>query len=274
MVRTQPAEVPVPDWTIHRADLAELEDDHPAFGSADVVVHAAVDYRSASQSVEMVGRVIAACRRNGVRRLVYISSHNAGFNRPGRYSRGKLAGEELVRGSGLTWVILRPTLLYGGSGGPFLSSLIRLARPTRVIPVLGGGRSLIQPAHRDDAAAVTTAALSDLDDRTVAIGGSEPISMRDLALTIRRCLGPALVIPLPIAPLRVPALVLPTMADKLRELDENKTLSPAELASLERLLGRRPRSLAADLPSIVARGGTRRRAGTGSAGVTSSDQTR
>ena len=61
-----------------------------------------------------------------------------------QYHQTKWAAEEIVRQSGLAWTIFRPSLVYG-PGDQSISQLSKLVRFAPVIPVLGTGRSQIQP---------------------------------------------------------------------------------------------------------------------------------
>ena len=63
---------------------------------------------------EIVGNVDAVARAAvaaGVRRLVYISVSNAAPDSSTAYFRAKAAAEAAVRGSGVSYAIVRPTLL-------------------------------------------------------------------------------------------------------------------------------------------------------------------
>ena len=71
-------------------------------------------------------RLLAAARRAGVRRIVQFSVTNAGPNAPTLYFRAKWAVEEAVIASGLSYAIVRPTLLCGRG-----DILIRATSPGR-----------------------------------------------------------------------------------------------------------------------------------------------
>src|ERR1700687_5895448 len=63
-------------------------------------------------AVENTRRLIAAGRRARVRRIVQTSIANPTAS-TNSYYRGKAALKEVVRSSGLSWAIVRPTLLFG-----------------------------------------------------------------------------------------------------------------------------------------------------------------
>ena len=64
-------------------------------------------------NVEGTANVIAAAKRDGVRRFVFVSSLSAREPQLSRYGASKAEAEELVKASGLDWTIVRPPAVYG-----------------------------------------------------------------------------------------------------------------------------------------------------------------
>jgi len=84
-----------------------------ALAGADVVVHAASSPARHTRQIDVEGtrRLLAAAHAAGVGHFAYISI--VGIERiPFGYYRAKVAAEELVRGSGLPWSILRATQFH------------------------------------------------------------------------------------------------------------------------------------------------------------------
>jgi len=143
---------------------------------SDVVFHVAgmVTARSEAEFLrtnrEGTECLVAACRRAGVSRLVYVSSMAAGGpSAPGSprtgsepadpvtaYGRSKLAGESAVRDSGLAWTILRPPMVYGPRDTEVLK-VFRLAR-RGLGPVFGSGRQELSAVTGPDLAEALLAA--------------------------------------------------------------------------------------------------------------------
>ena len=109
--------------------------------------------------VELPKRLVAACARNGVPRLVHISALGADADGPSEYQRSKAAGEAVIRGAdaALEWTILRPSVIFG-EGDSFLNLFARLAKLTPVLP-LGGANTRFQPVWVEDVARVVGASL-------------------------------------------------------------------------------------------------------------------
>lgn len=149
----------------------------------DVIQHvagavAAVDeaaYRRAN--VEGTANLLAAAARSGTPRFVQMSSGAAagpasrGVPRTATqppapvtaYGRSKLAGEQVVRGSPLPWVILRPPLVYGPRDRDNLIKVFKLAR-TGLVPVFGDGTQELSAVYAPDLA--EAAVLAGLEPRT------------------------------------------------------------------------------------------------------------
>lgn len=167
------------------------------------------------QRVNVAGTraLLNAARAAGVQRFVYVSSAAAGRETRGPYADSKRAAEELVRASGLDWVVLRPPAVIG-PGSQLETTVLRLAR-LGVVPVVGG-RGPLHPVHVDDLARLCLEAADreGIGGRTYAAGGPDPVSMTGLARAVVRA-SPhrALVVPLPgrvaLAAARVLEAVLP-----------------------------------------------------------------
>jgi uncharacterized protein YbjT (DUF2867 family) len=111
------------DWQCHLADV-------------DVIVNAAGVLRGRDMDAihfAMPKALHTAAKAASVRRVVLISAISARSDVSTDYSQSKLAGEAELRSSGLDWIILRPSLVYGdGSYGG--TSLMRgLARSVRIV---------------------------------------------------------------------------------------------------------------------------------------------
>ena len=148
--------------------------------------------------------IVAAAEEAGIPRAVFISTTavTTTLHPPTRQVR--LAAEQQIRGSGLDWTILRPTMIYGAAGDRNLSRLLPLLSRTAVLPVPGTGRCLHQPVHVADVAAVVLSALQ----RPTAVGslynvaGPEPLPFAELLRTCARAVGSRTrLVPIPLPPL-------------------------------------------------------------------------
>ncbi|MDB5364723.1 MAG: epimerase [Rhodospirillales bacterium] len=129
-----------------------------------------------------------AARKAGVTRAVLVSAISTGAATD--YARTKLAGETVLRDSGLAYCVLRPSLVYGeGSYGG--TSLLRgLAGFPGLLPIPGNGDARFSPIHLDDLAAMIAASLEGrADGTTLAPCGPGTLTLRELLAELRAWLG-------------------------------------------------------------------------------------
>ena len=183
-----------------------------AAAGCDAVVHLAnasgVTDEARVQAVNVGGteHVLAAARAAGARRIVFTSTISAMRQRMGPYGRSKRLAEERVRAAGVPFVILRPSLVYGGEETGLVAALARHLRSLPVMPVIGDGRIEIDPVHLDDLCAVIEACLvrDDVLGRTYDVVGPDRVTFDEFL----RCLGSVLGV-------RRPLLHLPARASLL-----------------------------------------------------------
>jgi NADH dehydrogenase len=103
------------------------------------------DFNSAH--VELPRKIVAACRRNGVARLLHMSALNAGPGQPSTYLRTKGEGERIAMSSGLNATVFRPSVIFG-PGDSSLSLFAKLG----VLPILplGSPDAKFQPVFVED----------------------------------------------------------------------------------------------------------------------------
>jgi len=124
----------------------------------------------------------------GVRRVVHISITGADPDSPLSYFRGKGRVEHALRASGLSYAILRPTLIFGPQD-VLLHNLAWLARRLPRVPVFGDGRYPVQPVHVEDVADLAVrAGATDQNLERDAVG-PETWSYADLVTAIATAVG-------------------------------------------------------------------------------------
>jgi uncharacterized protein YbjT (DUF2867 family) len=148
--------------------------------------------------------IVAAAEEAGIPRAVFVSTTGVTTTLDPPTKQVRLAAEHQIRGSGLAWTILRPTMIYGAPGDRNLSRLLVLLRRLPVLPVPAVGACLHQPVHVADVAA----AVLDTLARPAAIGsmynvaGPEPIPFAELLRTCARAVrSRTRFVPVPLAAL-------------------------------------------------------------------------
>jgi nucleoside-diphosphate-sugar epimerase len=131
--------------------------------------------------------LIAAARQAGVRRIVHTSIANP-TDSPNSYYRGKAATEEAVRSSGLSYGIVRPTLLFG-EGDVLINNIAWLLRHLPVFGIPGNGSYKLQPMHVKDHAQLLVQVGSGPTDQAVDSAGPEIFRFDELVHLLRRAMG-------------------------------------------------------------------------------------
>jgi uncharacterized protein YbjT (DUF2867 family) len=136
--------------------------------------------------------LLAAAKDAGVGRFLHMSA--LGTSEQSKdlvpYYRAKWEMEELVRASGIPYVIFRPSFVFGRDGG-ILPTFAKLARYWPVTPITGSGKQRIQPIWVDDVATyfADAAARDDLGGETYELGGPDAVTWNELWARLKRALG-------------------------------------------------------------------------------------
>ena len=135
--------------------------------------------------------VLAAARAAGARRVIFTSTVSATRARLGPYGRTKRLAEDRVRAAGIPFVVLRPSLVYGGGETGLVGSLARHLRALPVMPVIGDGRIEIDPVHLDDLCGVIEACLvrDDVLGQTYDVLGPDRVTLDDFLRRLSGVLG-------------------------------------------------------------------------------------
>ncbi|WP_224268131.1 complex I NDUFA9 subunit family protein [Haloprofundus salinisoli] len=144
--------------------------------------------------------VVKAAEAHGVPKLVQMSAIHADPNGPTAYLRAKGEAEQVVRDSGLDWVMLRPTVVFG-DGGEFIPFTKTVALPY-VTPLPGGGETQFQPIWIGDMASVLADAVENDEHvgHTYQIGGPETLTLAEIAKQVHGASGRSVnVVPIPMA---------------------------------------------------------------------------
>jgi len=152
----------------------------------------------AQAHVELPRRIILACEREAVRRLLHMSALGADANGPSMYQRSKGVGEALVRASQLDWTIFQPSVVFGPEDR-FLNTFARLAVLSPVLPVANAD-ARFQPVYVGDVADAFVNALDNKATRRrgYELAGPRIYALRELVQFATRASGhPRVVVGLP-----------------------------------------------------------------------------
>jgi uncharacterized protein YbjT (DUF2867 family) len=200
-------------------DVTRPETLPAALAGVDAVIHLVAILQGKPEDFERViaggtRNVVEAAREAGVRRFVYQSA--LGLNEQSRetipYFRGKWAAEQAVTGSGLEYVIVRPSFVFSGEGGAF-PMFARLAKRAPLTPIVGSGEQRIQPVWIDDMVEVLARAVDEPDaaNRTFDLAGPDALDWNEFWARLKQALGvrrPSVHVPMRLMRLQAPLLEL------------------------------------------------------------------
>lgn len=156
-------------------------------------------------NVDFTEALLAAARRSGVGRFVYVSSNSVydidapvptledAALKPGSlYGRSKLMAEWLVQAAqegGLSTTIVRPSVIYGPGDRYFTPAALQLAKMP-VLPLVNGGKSLFDLVYVGDVVELLwRASQEEADGRIYNAGAGRPTSIHDLVVAYRQLMG-------------------------------------------------------------------------------------
>jgi uncharacterized protein YbjT (DUF2867 family) len=183
-----------------RSRLAE------AIVGCDAVAHCAGINREIGQQtyrrvhVEGTRNVVEAAREAGVGKILLLSFLRARPDCGSPYHESKWAAEELVRGSGLDYTIIKAGMIYG-QGDHMLDHLSHWLHTAPFLPTVGMVDQAARPLAVADVLRILRAALVEdrLSRQTVAVTGPDELTLGDAVRQIARVLDrPVAIFPLPV----------------------------------------------------------------------------
>ena len=231
-------------------DVTEPASLRAAVTGVDAVIHLVAIIKGTRSEFERIMAqgtrdLVAAAREAGVRRFVLASA--LGLDERSKdtvpYFAAKWEMERALKESGLEYVILRPSFVFGKDGG-VLPTFVRLARFAPVTPIIGPGTQRLQPIWIEDVAEYYACALDSPEaaGRTFDIGGPDAPTWNEFWDRLKRVLGarrPSLHVPFGV--MRVQATLLeklpgaPITRDQLKmlELGDNIVTDPAAVETFQ-----------------------------------------
>jgi NADH dehydrogenase len=129
-----------------------------------------------------------AAAEAGVERIVHVSVSNPSEDSPLPYFRGKAKLERELAASGLSYAIVRPTLVYGPRD-ILVNNIAWILRRSPVFVVPGDGAYRVQPVSAEDTAAIAVDLSAAGENVTVDAAGPETYSFDELVRLVAAAVG-------------------------------------------------------------------------------------
>ena len=182
----------------NQVEVAPLDFEKPvelrrALGNADTLFntywvrfeHGRVTF---DQAVNNTGKLIRAAEEAGVRRIVHLSITNPAEDSSLPYFRGKALVEKAIRESGLSYAMIRPTLIFGLED-ILINNIAWLLRRFPIFAVPGPGEYRLQPVFVEDVAELAVAAAAHTEDNILDAVGPEQFMFDEVVWLIARGVG-------------------------------------------------------------------------------------
>lgn len=140
------------------------------------------------RAVENSVSLIRAAQEAGVRRIVHLSITGASVESPLPYFRAKGLVEETLAGSGLSYAIVRPTVVFGRED-ILINNIAWFLRRSPVFTVFGSGDYPVQPVYVEDVAEIAVDAAHKDGDLVIDAAGPETYTFDELLRLIAATVG-------------------------------------------------------------------------------------
>jgi NADH dehydrogenase len=195
----------------------------------------------------------------GVARFVLVSGIGADPESGSAYIRARGRGERVVQQVFPAATIARPSAMFG-PGDALFGTLAHLTRLLPVLPLIGGGRTRLQPVFVEDVAEAIARMLADpaTAGRTYELAGPEVYTLRELfEITLRLTGTRRLLLPVPFAVAEVQARLFellpnPPLTSGQVDLLKADNVASGSLPGL-RELDVLPKAIEAIVPTYIGR---------------------
>jgi len=140
------------------------------------------------RAVENTRTLVNAAKAAGVKRMVHISITNPSAESHLPYFWGKAANEKAVIESGMSYAILRPTVLVGDED-ILINNIAYLLRRFPFFALPGDGSYKLQPVHVDDVAQLAVEGVYRTDNYIIDAVGPDIFTFKEMVELIGEKIG-------------------------------------------------------------------------------------
>ena len=162
--------------------------------------------------------IMYVAKEQNLKKVIYLSAIGATHDSQSIYQQTKMIAEQAVMESQLSYVIFRPSILYGKGDG-FITMLTKIIRISPFIPIIGSGTYKLQPLYIDDLVNMMTN-VETIENEIIELGGPEKLEYLEILHILTKVLGKKRL-----------NFYLPTMLMKVVASVLEKFLKPAPLTN-------------------------------------------
>lgn len=140
--------------------------------------------RTFERAVENTRILFQSAREVGIRRIVHISITNPSEDSPLPYFRGKALCEATLKESGISYAILRPTVIFGWED-ILINNIAWFLRHFPVFGIPGHGQYKVQPVYVEDVAQLAVQLGQQEENVVVDAVGPEILTFEALVRLLR-----------------------------------------------------------------------------------------
>ena len=140
------------------------------------------------RAVESTKTLIQAAKDAGVSRIVHVSITNPSLNSSLPYFRGKAQVEEAIIDSGISYAIIRPTVIFGIED-ILINNIAWMLRRFPLFVVPGGGGYRFQPIFVEDLAGLAVDAGGQEDNLILDAAGPETYTFDEFVRPVGQTMG-------------------------------------------------------------------------------------
>ncbi len=182
-----------PDIKVYHSDLVTDTDWHESITDESIIVMLQAQIGSkksddfVKNNIVSTENVLSQAKLKGVKYIVHVSSSVVESVADDDYTNTKKQQEEMVAESGISNVVLRPTLMFGWFDRKHLGWLSRFMKRIPIFPIPGHGRYMRQPLYVSDFCNIIISSIKSKPvNVTYNITGREHVDYIDMIRAIKK----------------------------------------------------------------------------------------
>jgi NADH dehydrogenase len=217
-------------FELAKGDLGDIASLEKALEGIDKIIHLAAAVKGDFKKVNWEGtaNLVRAAASLGAKKIVHMSTLGAMPNPKYPYAFSEWMAEVEVMGSGLDYVILRPSIIFG-RGDPFIGGLIKIIKKSPLVPITSPAR--FQPIWVEDVVRCIIISLEEINGQIIPLGGPEILSFEEIVDIIMNSLH------LRKPKIRLSPRVTKALVNKLRAVGINTPFVPGHFLRSDNVAG-------------------------------------